>query len=175
MITIQKIEPNEVELLLKVAKASFIASHGMSAKPEEIQAYISEKYTIKQFEEELKNCLNHYFFIRYNDEIAGFSKLVFNHSFSEKEISQISKLERLYLLEKYYDLKLGFQLFAFNVELAKKNHQKGIWLYVWTENYRALKFYEKAGFKIIGKHDFKISENHSNPNYQLFLSFKEGD
>ena len=57
------------------------------------------------------------------------------------------------------------------MQLAKRNYQKGIWLYVWKENTRAYHFYLKSGFKVIGEHDFKISENHSNPNYQLFLEF----
>ncbi|MGV2488753.1 UNVERIFIED_CONTAM: GNAT family N-acetyltransferase, partial [Bacillus mycoides] len=30
---------------------------------------------------------------------------------------------------------------------------------VWEENHRAIKFYEKNGFKIFGKHDFVLGED----------------
>jgi ribosomal protein S18 acetylase RimI-like enzyme len=46
-----------------------------------------------------------------------------------------------------------------------------VWLAVWTENHRAIDFYKKIGFKKVGDYDFKISENHSNPNHILYLEF----
>ena len=60
-------------------------------------------------------------------------------------------MERLYLLKEFYGLGLGKKLFDFNVGLIKKNNQKGIWLYVWIKNYRALNFYEKVAFKYKNK------------------------
>jgi ribosomal protein S18 acetylase RimI-like enzyme len=85
--------------------------------------------------------------------------------------SHFAKLERLYLLKEFYDKKLGNALFQFNCDLAKQHSQKGIWLFVWTGNHRAIRFYDKAGFKIIGSHNFKISEDHSNPNHQMLKQF----
>lgn len=170
-ILIRKIAPNEVEILAEIAVKTFIASHGSSASETDIQAYIAEKYTVQQFENELNNSASFYYFICIDDQIAGFSKVVMNVSTNEKSESHFAKLERLYLLEEFYDLKLGHELFQFNCELAKQHSQKGIWLFVWTENHRAIRFYNKAGFEIIGSHNFKISENHSNPNHQLLLQF----
>ena len=46
-----------------------------------------------------------------------------------------------------------------------------MWLYVWTENHRAVNFYNNLGFKIVGEYDFKIFETHSNPNHQMLLSY----
>jgi ribosomal protein S18 acetylase RimI-like enzyme len=53
--------------------------------------------------------------------------------------------------------------------IASANNQKGMWLFVWQKNERAIKFYKKNGFEIIGNFNYKISETHSNPNYQMFL------
>ena len=74
-------------------------------------------------------------------------------------------------MKEFYDKNIGKQLFDLNIELAKANKQIGIWLYVWTENKRALRFYEKQGFKNIGSTHFRISETHSNPNYWMYLKF----
>ena len=46
-----------------------------------------------------------------------------------------------------------------------------MWLFVWKENHRAINFYNKAGFKIFGSHDFKLSETHANPNHVMFLKY----
>jgi ribosomal protein S18 acetylase RimI-like enzyme len=60
----------------------------------------------------------------------------------------------------------------FNSELTKKNNQQGIWLEVWIENFRAIKFYKKMGFTIVGKANFRVSKTHSNPNYIMYLDHK---
>ena len=71
----------------------------------------------------------------------------------------------------FHNLKLGWELFNFNVKQSKAQQQVGMWLHTWTENQKAINFYSKAGFKIIGHHDFKISETHCNPNYQMLLIY----
>ena len=78
-------------------------------------------------------------------------------------------MERLYLVEEFYGLGLGKKLFDFNVDFIKKNNQKGIWLYVWIKNDRALRFYKKVGFKKIALFDFPISATETRPNNVLFL------
>lgn len=168
---IQKITPNEAYILSEIAVKTFIASHGSSASESDIKAYIVEKYTLEQFENELTDPTNLYHFIRFNNQIAGFSKLVLNVPFSDQGDKHFAKLERLYLLEEFYDKKIGQALFQFNCDLAKQHFQKGIWLFVWIGNQRAIRFYDKSGFKIIGSHNFKISENHYNPNHQMLLQF----
>ena len=75
------------------------------------------------------------------------------------------------MLSDYHRLKLGLELFNFNVQLSKKHQQAGMWLFVWVENTKAIKFYNNFGFKIIGSHDFEISKTHSNPNHQMLLTY----
>jgi ribosomal protein S18 acetylase RimI-like enzyme len=47
--------------------------------------------------------------------------------------------------------------------------EAGVWLYVWKENHRAVAFYQKMGFEIVGEGLFKISETHYNPNHVMYL------
>jgi ribosomal protein S18 acetylase RimI-like enzyme len=80
-------------------------------------------------------------------------------------------MERLYLLKEFYGLEIGLKLMKFNTELAKKKEQSGIWLEVWIKNFRAIKFYKKVGFEIVGEANFTVSKTHSNPNYIMYLEF----
>jgi len=171
MIQIIKAEIKHAELIANIGKKTFCESHGISASKENINAFISEKYTIEALENELNNNNNSYYLIYFNNKLAGFSKVQFNTENSNIAVKNITKLDRFYLLKDFYGKKLGLKLFEFNIEISKKNQQKGIWLAVWVENKRAIKFYKKAGFKIVGKYDFKISDTHSNPNHIMYLSF----
>lgn len=171
MVRIEKGNIPQLKSFTEVAKTSFLESHGHSASEEDIQNYINSNFNEEQNKTELNNPLSEYHFIFHNDELVGYSKVIFNSGIDPVKETNISKLERIYLLQKVHGTGLGKMLFDFVIELAKTNHQKGIWLFVWIENHRAVNFYQKMGFKIVGSHDFKISETHTNPNHQMYLKF----
>jgi len=169
MTSIVKANEKDIKLLADIGRVSFIESHGNSASEADINKYVNEKYTYEVFKEEISDPENIYHIIYYNDQPAGYSNINFNAKHSNIQMKNITKLDRIYLLKEFYGLKLGYELFTFNVELSKKNNQAGMWLFVWKENQRAVNFYIKTGFNIIGSHDFKLSETHSNPNHQMLL------
>jgi ribosomal protein S18 acetylase RimI-like enzyme len=80
-------------------------------------------------------------------------------------------MERLYLLEEFYNLGLGKELMSFNLNLAKQNKQAGVWVFVWTKNAKAIAFYKKTNFKKVGDHEFVLSPTKTNPNHVLYLEF----
>lgn len=67
----------------------------------------------------------------------------------------LAKLDRIYIDEKYLDKKLGQMLFNFNLEIAKQRNQRGIWLYTWIKNDRAIRFYEKMEWESLTKEILK--------------------
>jgi ribosomal protein S18 acetylase RimI-like enzyme len=161
----------DAKLLSKISKESFLPAHGHSASKEDVHAYTSLNFSEENFIKELENIKNNYFLIYHDDKIAGYSKIILNSKNENISYKNVTLMSRLYLLEEFYGFNLGKELFNFNVELSKQNNQKGIWLAVWTENKKALNFYQKMGFIKVGKYDFKISEIHYNPNHILFLEF----
>jgi ribosomal protein S18 acetylase RimI-like enzyme len=171
MISIVKATESDSQLLSELATETFIESHGTCTKAEDINVYVAEKLNTNILKEELSDSKNIYHLIYFNNQVAGYSKIILDLPYSNSEKRNIAKLDRLYLLKKYYDLNLGSELFKFNINLIKRNNQAGVWLFVWKENQRAVRFYLKNGFVIIGSYDFKISETHSNPNHQMLLRF----
>lgn len=171
MILISNASKDDSSKLAELGKKTFIESHGNSASAEDIKSYVAKKYTTEALIAELNHKENNYYLIYYHQKLAGYSNLILNAPPAGSTVKNICKLDRLYLLKEYYDQQLGKQLFEFNIEFSKKNEQVGMCLYVWIDNHRAVQFYKKAGFEIIGMHDFQISETHSNPNYQMLLMY----
>ncbi len=161
---------DDSHLLSELAKRTFIESHGHSATALEIDAYISKAYDADALTTELRNQENKYIIIYKNNQPAGYSKIILNCPYENSKIENLAKMDRFYLLKDFYGQNLGSELFNFNINFIKENKQSGMWLYVWKENKRAVNFYLKQGFTIIGTHDFMISETHSNPNHQMLLS-----
>jgi ribosomal protein S18 acetylase RimI-like enzyme len=170
MVSIREVSPLDIGVLSRLSKTTFIASHGHSADEKDINIYIRFAYSVKKLEKEMKDPNSIFHFINDNNELAGYSKLSLNTTFPLINEAQIAKLDRIYIDEKFLDRKLGQPLFDFNLKLAQQNNQKGVWLYTWIENHRAIKFYKKNGFEIIDERDFKISNSHSNPNYIMYKS-----
>lgn len=171
MIKIVKAGIEHSELIAEIGKISFFESHGNSASAENINSFISKTYNKDAIFKEFEDAKTQYHILYVNDKVAGFSKIELSTSNNDINELDVTKLDRIYLLKEFYGQGLGSNLFDFNIQLSKKQNQKGIWLAVWVENQRAIKFYTKIGFKIVGKYDFKISETRSNPNHIMFLKY----
>lgn len=173
MITIKNVSSKDAALMAEVSRQSFIESHGSSAPADDIDAYVERVYNPLVVAQELDDAANIYKLVYYDNQVAGYSKLKLNTDHPRIAADHISKMDRLYLLKEFYQLKIGKTLFEYNVQLSKENQQKGMWLYVWKGNSRAVAFYQKAGFRICGSYDFKISERHSNPNHLMYKDYEE--
>ncbi|MRG47923.1 GNAT family N-acetyltransferase [Chitinophaga sp. SYP-B3965] len=171
MASIIKATTDNLALIADIGKRTFMESHGHSAPPEDIARYVNEKFSEEVLKAELSNAHNIFHLLYHDQRPAGYSKIILNSPHPDITLKNVTKLERLYLLKDFYNLKLGHELYQFNVELSRKNNQAGIWLYVWKENHRAVDFYMRAGFEPIGSFDFQISATHSNPNHHMFLRY----
>ena len=171
MTSIVRASVADAELLSKLGKTTFIESHGKSASEANIESYVNLKYSQNACVVELQNSDNIFYLLYHNEKAIGYSKIILNVPDANIPIKNVTKLERFYVLQDYHNLKLGWELFNYNLIYSKNQQQAGMWLYTWTENQKAINFYTKAGFKIIGNYDFKITETHSNPNYQMLLTY----
>ncbi|MFT4733986.1 MAG: ribosomal protein S18 acetylase RimI-like enzyme [Algoriphagus sp.] len=169
MSTILKVSLEDAETISLLAKKTFLESHSHSANQSDIDSYVEKHYSLDAISEDLSIEANIYFLIYYGKEAVGYSKVVLNTSIQDHEKSLSTKLDRIYILEKFYGFGLGKKLLDFNLNLAKAKNQSDVWLYTWKGNHRAIAFYQKVGFEIIGSHDFKISETHANPNHLMLL------
>jgi diamine N-acetyltransferase len=157
--------------LQKLAATTFQESHGHSASTQDIRTYIDSKFTLENLKAELNDAQNIFHFIYVEEKLAGYSKIILNAAYKNLTPKNSTKLERLYVLEKYHDLDIGKRLMDFNLHYSKTENQTGMWLYVWTENHRALRFYKKYNFQNIDETLFQISEQHSNPNWIMNLKY----
>lgn len=171
MHKIAKATIQDSKQLAQLAKASFLPAHGHSASKEDIDNYIAGNFSETNFIAEISNPESHYYLIYYDKKLAGYSKITLNTTNENITSENVTYMSRLYLLKEFYGKNLGKLLFDFNITFSKEHNQVGIWLAVWVENQRAIHFYTKMGFKIVGSYDFRISATHTNPNHILYLEF----
>jgi diamine N-acetyltransferase len=173
MISIIRATERDYNSIVGIGKISIAESHRDSCSAEDMHAFLERNYNSDAIKEELNDINNIYYIINYNDKPVGFSKIILNAKHPNIVTQNVTKLDRIYLLTEFYGLKLGLELLNFNIELSRNNNQSGIWLYTWVGNNRAINFYLKAGFTIIGSHKFYVTKTHYDLCHQLFLNFPE--
>jgi len=171
MISIVKATASDVQTIVTIGKISVEEAHRSSCDATVLGQYIEKNYNTQSIQEELNDDKNIYHILHVDDKPAGFSKIILNVVHPNILQKNSTKLDRIYLLSDFFDRKLGFELLQFNINLAKNNNQSGMWLFTWIGNTRAINFYFKHGFQIIGSHNFKVTETHYNMNHQMLLSF----
>ena len=171
MIEIKKATDKDIKTLSIVSSKAFYVPH-KDVIPKDIMVnYIRTNFNEENLLKEISNPEFQYYLLYKNDVLAGFSKIIINSKNIHIKEENVTKMERLYLLEEFYGTGLGQQLFDYILKLAKQQNQKGIWLYVWIKNYRAIDFYKKVGFKKIADYYFPISETETRINDVLYLEF----
>ncbi len=169
MIEIFRATEKDSSTIVNLGKVSVTEAHKDSCSADILHEYVITNYNNDAITKELADPTNIYHILSYNNEPVGFSKIVFNAKHASIDKENVTKLDRIYLLKEFHGAKLGYELLTFNIELAKKNNQAGLWLYTWIGNKKAINFYLRAGFTIIGNHDFLVAKNHYNPNHHMFL------
>ncbi|MCB0820060.1 MAG: GNAT family N-acetyltransferase, partial [Bacteroidetes bacterium] len=69
------------------------------------------------------------------------------------------EIERVYVLKEFHGMHVGRKLLEKAIELANSQNSEFVWLGVWEKNHKAIRFYEKNGFKPFDKHIFRLGED----------------
>ncbi len=171
MIRIQKAVIDDVERIAEIGRTTFLETYVPNTPKEAVISFVATAFDVATLYAEFDHENIHYFLIFQEETLVGYAKIELNAQNDTLETPQLTKLERFYVLKEFHGQKLGAELFNYIVKFSKKQQQKGIWLYVLIANERALRFYTKNNFQIVGEYDFKISETRYNPNYVMYLSF----
>ncbi|MET1180883.1 GNAT family N-acetyltransferase [Peribacillus simplex] len=125
---------------------------------ENMKAYLERAFDLKQLEKELSNSSSQFFFVYFNNQVAGYLKVNTNDAQTEQMGDESLEIERIYIREKYQKHGLGKYLLNKAMEIAMERNKKKIWLGVWEKNENAIAFYKKIGFVQTGSHSFYMGD-----------------
>ena len=144
--------------LLDLAQTSFVQAFTEGNKPENVQAYLSQAFTPVQLEKELRNPACTFLLASLEGKLVGYTKL--NLAAAQTDVQDPESLEvaRLYTVEKVWGMGVGQFLLDAALDFAKEKGKTFVWLGVWEHNARAIRFYEKNGFRAFGSHPFPFGD-----------------
>ena len=156
---IRKLNIDDLETLRNLSIQTFKETFEEVNTEEDMQKYLDEKLSIEKLKTELENPNSEFYFAENNEEILGYLKLNFKDAQTEKLAENHFEIERIYVLKAFLGQKIGQILFDKAIQIGREKNLEYVWLGVWEENHRAIRFYGKNGFEIFGKHDFVLGED----------------
>ncbi|EKK20743.1 acetyltransferase [Fructilactobacillus florum 8D] len=122
----------------------------------EIEKYLDTEYSLPKLRSQVVNPDCHFYFLKQNHAVSGYVKLNFGEQQTETLPENSVEVEKLYVLPEYKRQGVGRFALAAAETIAKKQGAKILWLGVWEGNTSAQQFYERVGFRPVGKHTFQL-------------------
>ncbi|MGV6936813.1 GNAT family N-acetyltransferase [Paenibacillus sp. CMM36] len=157
-VKIIKCSREDLQILQEISIETFNDTFKDLNSPENMKAYLERAFNFKQLEKELSNDSSEFFFIYFNEELAGYLKVNMNNAQSEKMGNESLEIERVYIKNSSQKHGLGKYLLNKAMEIAMEHNKKKIWLGVWEKNENAIAFYKKMGFVQTGVHSFYMGD-----------------
>lgn len=157
-ISIKKCTVGDLLLLQEISYETFNETFKYQNSPENMTAYLERAFTLEQLEKEISNPSSQFFFVYFNNEVAGYLKVNTDDAQSEEMGNDSLEIERIYIKSKFQKHGLGKYLFNKAIEIAVERDKKKIWLGVWEKNENAIAFYKKMGFVQTGAHSFYMGD-----------------
>ncbi|MFL1490762.1 GNAT family N-acetyltransferase [Pseudomonas antarctica] len=98
-----------------------------------------------------------------NGHLVGFAQVKLNACHLMIDAVDAAELQRLYIQERFTGLGLGWQLLLAAEQHAARGGAALLWATVWVGNERALGFYPRCGYEVLGSPTYTFQgETHGN-------------
>jgi ribosomal protein S18 acetylase RimI-like enzyme len=158
-IEVKRITINELAQLQKIGRQTFQETFSDSNSEENMKSYLENGFSTEKLTAELNNKDSEFYFATLENNVIGYLKVNFGASQTELKDSKALEIERIYVSKEFHGKKVGQLLYDKAIEIARQKNSEYVWLGVWEENLRAIKFYTKNGFVEFDKHIFKLGND----------------
>jgi len=158
-ITIRKATLADVSFLQQIGRQTFYETFAASNSEQNMQTYLAEGFALEKLAAELQNPHSAFYFAELDHAVIGYLKVNTGASQTELQAERTLEIERIYVLQAYHGKQIGQMLYEKALQLAQEAQADYVWLGVWEENPRAIRFYQKNGFVEFDKHIFTLGDD----------------
>ncbi|MBD0724150.1 GNAT family N-acetyltransferase [Flavobacterium sp. L1I52] len=158
-IEIIKITISDITELQRIGRQTFKETFADSNSEENMKSYLEEDFSLEKLIKEVNNEYSEFYFAKIDNEVIGYLKVNFGESQTELKDNKALEIERIYVLKEFHGKNVGQLLYNKAIEVAEQKGSEYVWLGVWEQNPRAIRFYEKNGFVAFDKHIFKLGND----------------
>ena len=158
-IIIERATLADIKKLQEIGRTTFSEAFADVNTEANMKDYLEKGFSEEKLKGELNNQDSQFYFALLDGKAIGYLKINIGQAQTEKQNPDALEIERIYLLKAFYGQKVGQLLYQKAIDIALEIQASYVWLGVWEENYRALRFYKKNGFTPFGKHKFWLGDD----------------
>lgn len=159
-ITIRIATNEDAALIANLSRETFYHAFAPANTKEDMDKFMNEVFIHEKLVAEF-DLPNNIFLLAYaDDEVAGYVRI------RDKNIPETSlgtdniiEIARIYTVTSAIGNGIGTALMHECIATAKEKRRRFIWLGVWEKNEKAIRFYERFGFKRFGDHEFVLGDD----------------
>jgi diamine N-acetyltransferase len=155
--------------LAEIAEQTFRETFGSMNDESDVDAHCIENFGVELQLKEIEDSNVVTILVEVDDALAGFAQI---RLYSPKHCvptKHPSELHRIYISRLFHGLGIAQEMMREIFKVAKQTSSDCIWLGVWEQNPRAINFYEKYDFKVVGEHTFQFG---SDPQRDLVMALE---
>lgn len=160
-LTIRKSLPDDLMLLQRIGRDAFADTFSAYNTEHDMKLYLDKNYATEKIAAELKDPDGQFLLVFDGDVCAGYARLKKGNNPAGVNGKAI-EIERLYAVKQYIGKEVGKKLMQACIDYAVAHNFETVWLGVWEKNERAIRFYEKNGFRKFGEHVFMLGLDPQN-------------
>jgi diamine N-acetyltransferase len=161
-LIVSRVVVNQVEELQIISRKTFFETFAEYNSDSDMANYLEKDMSIQQLTNEFNNPESFFYFVSLDNKVVGYLKLNLANLEGSDSHKKGIEVARVYVLREFHGSGAGQLLFNTAMKIAQENNCDYIWLGVWENNPRAIRFYEKNGFEITGNKKFILGDDVQN-------------
>jgi ribosomal protein S18 acetylase RimI-like enzyme len=155
-LVIRRATVHDAEVLSAFARRQFVETFAAQNDPDDLALFLDTTFTPALQRAELLEPHRSYWLLEVDGALAGY--VLLNDGAHEDGVvaAHPVELQRFYIDRAWHGRGMAARLMAHAVDTARALGGDVLWLGVWEENPRAIRFYEKQGFVRVGAHVFMV-------------------
>lgn len=147
------------ELLAEIGRETFADTFGPDNTPEDMAAYLDGAFGPEKQAAELADPAVRFLIAERAGAVVGFCKVGFGPAPRAVGGRRPMEIVRIYARQPYIGQGVGARLMRACLDEAAQAGCDRVWLGVWQRNPRAIAFYQKWGFEIVGPATFQLGSD----------------
>lgn len=161
-IRVRPADLSDSTLLAEIGERTFRDTFGAANTPEDMAEYLSNAFGAPIQARELKDPGNLFLIAEVIGEAVGYARLRSGSAPPDIRGARPLEIVRFYSVQEWIGRGVGAALMQACLELALDKGHDTIWLDVWERNSRAIAFYGKWGFEVVGNQPFQLGQDTQN-------------
>jgi ribosomal protein S18 acetylase RimI-like enzyme len=168
-ISLRRATVADAARLAVLAERTFRDTFTGQNSPQDMETHCAEKYGTEIQRSELADPQRVTLLAEAGETAAGFAQLVLGSAARCLNCARPAELNRLYVLGEWHGRGVAQELMAAVLSAAGQAKCDHVWLGVWERNPKAIAFYGKFGFEVIGEHRFVLGRD---PQRDLVMALR---